>query len=176
MISLNHQHALTVPVSPLFRFPTADNTYDECWLSEGVTWPRFLSTCRESMLLREDFEPRLAWKFGKGPGSKDWVRLKDEESYKRMMGAGVARVRADAKKTGEKARYGKQDWWIAIKTLNRAERVETEGKSEEDEVVPEPKEKGKKRKGKLKEKKPKKRKRRGKKAPFSPSMIFCNHN
>ena len=49
------------------------------------------------MLLREDFEPVLAWKFSKGAGSKDWVQLKDEDSYNCMMDAGVAWVKADFK-------------------------------------------------------------------------------
>jgi len=135
------------------------------------------------MRLKKSFVPKFVWKYNKGPGSKDWVQLKDEHSYKRMMDAGVARVQVDAKKAGEEPDYGK-GWRINIKTLNKPKRVkekdedgsgdedEDEDKVTESEADSEVKGKDKKRK-RTSKKKPKKNKcRTNKKAFCSPTMIF----
>ena len=138
------------------------------------------------MRLKQGFVPQLVWKYNKGPGSKDWVWLKDEDSYKRIMDAGVARVRADAKRAKEEPSYGK-GWRIDIKTLNKPKRVKEKDENEDEdedndkdkdkvsegETDSEPKRKEKKRKKVSKEKKPKKRKRRGNKKAFCfPPMIL----
>ena len=135
------------------------------------------------MRLKKNFVPKLVWKYNKGLGSKDWVQLKDEHSYKRMMDAGVARVRANTKKAGEEPNYGK-GWRIDIKMLNKPKRVKEkdedgsgdedkdEDKGTESEVDSEVRGKDKKRK-RTSKKKPKKNKRhRNKKAFRSPTMIF----
>lgn len=152
----------TQAVSPLFRFPTGDNTYFESYLSKDVTWPRFISVSSENMRLRDGWVPELAWKFSKGSGSRDWTILADEGAYHRMMEAAAKRIRANAKRAREEPDLG-SGWWIDLKVMNDVQRVEAE--NNEDGTVS-TKGKEKERKKKPKRKSPKKRKRGGNKKVF----------
>ena len=118
---------VTKPVSPLFAFPTGGNLLSESWLSENVSWPTFIKVASTEMRLQEGFTPDLAWKFSNGPGSKMWIALSDERSYRRMMEAGAKRIRNRAKKESnlKEPNYG-SGWRIDIKILNYVPRLLSE--------------------------------------------------
>jgi len=162
---------LTVPrrVSPLFSYPLGDGMRTESYLSEDITWSRFIKVCSEEMRLRDGCVPELAWKFSDGRGSKEWITLQDEDSYKRMMGAGARRIRTRAKKeSGVKDPDLGYGWRIDLKVRNKVERIEEE-EDEEDVTVPargKEKERVKKKKKRSKAKVPTKRKRSGQKKAF----------
>jgi len=127
--------------------------------------------CSEIMRLLPGYKPKLAWKFSDGRGSKEWITLYDEDSYRRMMKAAAKRIRDRAKKESNlKDADLSAGWRIDLKVLNKVERI-VEKEGEEDTRYPvfreETKEKKRKKKKKgAKEKVPKKRKRGGKKKAF----------
>ena len=104
----------------------------EGYVSEDVTWARFRIICSQEMCLREGYEPQLAWKFSDGRGSKEWITLDDEESYKRMMDAGAKRIRARAKKESNlKDPDFSHGWRIYLKVRNKVQRIEEEADEED---------------------------------------------
>ena len=108
----------------------------ENYLSEDVTWSRFIKVCSENMRLRDGYVPRLAWKFSDGRGSKEWITLDNEDSYQRMMRAGARRIRNRVKKESNvKDPDLGCGWRIDLKLRNKVERVDEE-EDEEDVIVP----------------------------------------
>ena len=163
---------VTRRVSPLFSYPLGDGMRTESYLSEDITWSRFNKICSAEMRLREGCIPELAWKFSDGQGSKEWILLRDEDSYKRMMEAGASRIHARAKKESNlKDANLAHGWRIDLKLRNKVQRIEEEEDEEDVAVSVKVKEKMKKKKKGSKEK-PTKRKRGGqKKASLPPD---CN--
>jgi hypothetical protein len=143
----------------------------ETFLSEDVSWPRFVSVSSDMMRLREGCVPRLAWKFNSGPHSREWVTLDDEKGYKRMMEMGAKRIRDRAKKESNlKDPDLAHGWRIDLKVRNKVDRIEEEEEEEDTAVA----------KGKEKEKSTKKlgKRKRGerKKALTSLSRSESYHN
>jgi hypothetical protein len=114
----------------------------ETYLSEDVTWSRFVKAASEEMCLREGYVPRLAWKFSNRSGSKMWTTLSDERAYECMMEAGAKRIRARAKRESNlKDADLASGWRIDLQVLNKVERIRD--KDDEDEDEPSNKKKGK---------------------------------
>ncbi|KAF9778370.1 hypothetical protein BJ322DRAFT_1025084 [Thelephora terrestris] len=148
------------PVSPLFAFPTGKNVLSETYLSEDVTWSRFIKVASGEMRLREGFVPRLAWKFSSGSGSKMWTTLSDERAYKRMMEAGAKRIRARAKRESNlKDADLASGWRIDLQVLNKVERIRDKDDEDEGELSKEKKVKAKAKKKPKKKSSAVKRKR-----------------
>jgi hypothetical protein len=136
----------------------------ESFLSEDVTWSRFIKVCSNEMNLREDSIPEFSWKFSNGPGSKQWTKL-SESSYHRMMVAAAKRIRDRAKREPDlKDPDLGSGWRIDLDLENEVEM--NEDGSGEDEAASatekEKKEEKKKGKGKVREqkKRPKGKKRK----------------
>jgi len=126
----------------------------EAYLGEDVTWPRFISVASQEMHLRAGCVPKLAWKFSNGPGSKVWVTLSDEHSYKHMMEAGAKQIWACAKRESNlKDPNLALGWRIDLRVLNKVQRKgPEEGDEGEVELLKKKKEK-EKAKAKAKKKK-----------------------
>ena len=129
----------------------------------------------DEMRLREGCEPQLAWKFSDGRGSKEWITLHDEDSYKRMIQAGAKRIRDRAKKESNlKDADLSHGWRIDIKVRNKVQRIEEEADDEDMTVPAEGKEREKtKKKRKRSKKVTAKKKRGGQKKAFPCSDHNC---
>ena len=121
--------------SSLFAFPTGNNTVSESYLSEDVTWSRFIKIACTEMHLREGCVPELKWKFSNGTGSKSWIKLSDGYSYDRMVKAGAKRIRDRAQKESNiKDPDLASGWRIDLEVMNEVQRIEDEDDKEEVEV------------------------------------------
>lgn len=144
----------------------------ESYLSEDVQWETFIAVASEEMRLQEGFVPDLAWKFNNGAGSKTWVTLTDERSYKRMMESGAKRIRDRAKKEPDAKdvdlAYG---WKIDLKVLNHVLRCPTE-----ETYVSEVEAESSKKKKSKKSKKKSKGKSAGKRKHSEPKKVLLALN